>query len=89
MEGTVMMPRMSNLMPSMPIFTFHSLPTLDRPRIVLHGDQGSNLADARIDNMPVAPVLHYAVGMVIRSVTLSIPVLAVGWQAKKDKTTQH
>jgi hypothetical protein len=65
MESAVFVAGMPMLAPAVPIFTFHSLPTLDRPRIVLHGYQGTNLADARIDNMPVAPVLNYAIGMIV------------------------
>jgi hypothetical protein len=45
------------------ILPFRRLPTEDRPRIVLQGDQGIDLANARINHVVHAPVLHYAVGM--------------------------
>ena len=47
----------------MQIFPFRRLPTEDRPRIVLQGDQGIDLANSRIDQVAHAPVLHYAIGM--------------------------
>ena len=46
-----------------PIFAFRRLPAEDRPRIVLQGDQGIDLANARIDHVTHAPVLHNAIGM--------------------------
>ena len=45
------------------VLPFRRLPTEDRPRIVLQGDQGIDLANARIDQVVHAPILHYAIGM--------------------------
>ena len=39
------------------ILAFRRLPTEDRPRIVLHGDQGIDLANARIERVARAPIL--------------------------------
>lgn len=72
---------MLKIMKSVPILPFRCLPTEDRPRIVLHGDQSRYRAEASIDNMALAPVLYDA----IRMVNLLIFVLAVSSQAKKTK----
>ena len=77
------------------IFAFRRLPTEDRPRIVLQGDQGIDLANARIDQVTRAPILHYAIGMfrwlcrwLCRSLLpreICNQRLAVGATAKKAK----
>ena len=81
----VMMP-ISFAVPTLPL---RFLPTEDRPRIVLHGDQRLYRAEARIDNMAMAPVLHQAIRMLIILVFVSAAVLAVGSQAKKAKQAKR
>jgi hypothetical protein len=53
----------SNIIEPLPIPSRRCLPTLDRPLIVLQGDQRLYRAKARIDNMAMAPVLHDAIGV--------------------------
>jgi len=83
------MVKKSTAVEPVPIPAFRRLPTEDRPRIALHGDQGLYGAEARIDNMAVARVLYDAIRMLDRAVSFavstSISVLAVGSQAKKAK----
>jgi hypothetical protein len=74
---------------AVPILTFRLLPTLDRPRIVLHGDQRMDLAEARIDKMPVAPVLHNAIRVLLRLLIVSVSVLPVGSRAKKTEDAKR
>jgi hypothetical protein len=71
---------------AVPIFPYLFPPTLDCARIVLQGDHGLDRADARVGDMAPAPVLHYAVRMLVRLVF--VPVLTVSSQANKAKQAE-
>src|SRR6202521_1568485 len=68
-----------------PILPFRGLPTEDRPRVMLHGDQRLYRADARIGNMTPAPVLNYAVRMFLRLLFAPVSVLSPGRQTRESK----
>src|SRR5579872_2094157 len=68
-----------------PILPFRGLPTKDRPRVVLHGDQRLYRADARIGNMTPAPVVNYAVRMFLRLLFARVSVLSPSRQTRESK----
>ena len=74
---------------SAPIFPDRMLPTELRPRIVLHGDKRMDLADPRIEDMTVAPVLHDAIRVLLRLLVVSVSFLAVGSRAKKTEDAKR
>src|ERR1700726_4391693 len=74
-----------------PIFPFRLLPTEDRPRVVLHGDQRLHWTYTRIDSVVTAPVLYDAVrmGLLMIFVLLEVSVLGGGSQGKKAKQAKR
>ena len=78
------------------------LPTEERPRIVLHGDESMDRANPRKDRVAVGPILHDAIGMVhLMSLWLcrclprwqicvhKLAAAATAKKAKHAKTTQR
>jgi hypothetical protein len=72
-----------------PVLPLRFLPTEDCPPIVLHSDQRLYRADARIDNMVPAPVLHDAIWTIVLVISVFLSVLGVGSQAKKAKQAKR
>jgi hypothetical protein len=68
-----------------PIVPFRSLPTEQRPWIVLNGNQRLYRADARIGNMTPAPVLNYAVRMLLRLLSAPVSVLPPRRQTRESQ----
>ncbi len=59
----VRMVEIAEIVVAHPFLSYRRLPTLHRARILLQGDHGLDRAEARIDNVVVAPVLHNSVGV--------------------------
>jgi hypothetical protein len=77
-----------------PIFTFGSLPTEDRARVVLDGDQRLNRAKARINNVAPAPVLDDSIWMIflvicILGLIISLSVSLQGKKADEAKSRDY
>jgi hypothetical protein len=81
----VVIAEMSSPSFSVPIVPFRSLPTEQRPRIVLNSNQRLDRADARIGHMTPAPVLNYAVRMLLRLLSAPVSVLPPGRQTRESQ----
>jgi hypothetical protein len=86
---TVAVTKMSSASFPALIVPLRSLPTEEGPRILLNGNQGLCRADARIGNVPPAPVLNYSVRMFLRSLSAPVRILSPGGQTREDKQAKR